>query len=41
MANIKDSILSADEDTEQLELLNIAGGMQNGTDILKNILAIC
>ena len=41
MANIKDLILSADVDAQQLELLNTVGAMHNGTDILKNILATC
>lgn len=41
MANIKDLILSADVDVQQLELLNTVGAMHNGTDILKNILATC
>ena len=39
MANTKDLVLSADVDAQQLELVNTAGGMHSGADILKNILA--
>ena len=41
MANTKDLVLSADVDAQQLELVNTAGGMHSGADILKNILATC
>ena len=41
MANTKDLVLTADVDAQQLELVNTAGGMHSGADILKNILATC